>query len=89
MNAIRLTITGRVQAVCFRAFVKHHAELLGLTGWVKNRGDGSVEVCAQGNEEKLKMLEALCVKGPVAAEVEQVIKEEIPVQPMDCFEIRY
>ncbi|OGG91321.1 hypothetical protein A3H16_01620 [Candidatus Kaiserbacteria bacterium RIFCSPLOWO2_12_FULL_53_8] len=89
MPAIKLTITGHVQAVGFRAFVQKHAELLGLTGWVKNCEDGSVEVFAQGDEEKLNMLEQECKKGPAAAEVQQVVREELPPQPMDHFEIRH
>ncbi len=89
MNAIHLTITGRVQAVGFRALVKREADLLGLAGWVKNCEDGSVEVFAQGNEEKLNMLEQECKKGPPAAEVQHIVREEIPKQPLDHFEIRY
>ena len=89
MPAIKLTITGHVQAVGFRAYVKKQAELLGLAGWVKNCADGSVEVFAQGDEEKLNMLEQECKKGPLAAKIQQVLREEIPRQPLDHFEIRY
>lgn len=64
MNAIRLTITGRVQAVGFRAFVKRHAELLGLAGWVRNCEDGSVEAFAQGKEDTLSKLEEYCRSDP-------------------------
>ena len=47
--------TGRVQGVGFRYFVMNAAEELGLTGWVRNRRDGSVEVLAEGELELLKI----------------------------------
>lgn len=89
MNAIHISITGHVQAVGFRAFVRKQAELLGLTGWVKNCENGGVEVFAQGDGEKLKILEEQCDNGPANAQVERIIRNEVPEQPLDRFEIRY
>lgn len=87
MNAIRLHITGRVQAVGFRAFVKRHAEHLGLTGWVRNCEDGSVEVFAQGNEVALRQLEEACAVGPLSAQVEHVSKEQGKPEVLSSFKI--
>jgi acylphosphatase len=62
-NAIRrlhARVTGRVQGVGFRYFVIGVAGELGLTGWVRNRQDGSVELVAEGDEELLnKLIQAL------------------------------
>ncbi len=75
MKAIHMMISGRVQAVGFRAFVKRNAKLLELTGWVRNCDDGKVEVFAQGNEEKLERFQELCSLGPPTAEVINVEAE--------------
>jgi acylphosphatase len=69
---LRLTITGLVQGVCFRAYTQDEAQRLGVTGWVRNRSDGSVEVLAEGTEEALAALAAWCEHGPPHAEVSSV-----------------
>ena len=71
-SAVRLEITGRVQGVGFRAWTSREARRLGLSGWVRNRGDGSVEVLACGPSEALQGLERLCWQGPSAARVTAV-----------------
>jgi acylphosphatase len=65
-------VSGRVQGVGFRAFVVREARRLGLTGWVRNRSDGAVEVLAEGPERKLRELAALLRRGPPAAIVERL-----------------
>lgn len=68
----RLTITGRVQGVGYRAFVVHAAERHGLEGWVRNRRDGSVEAVIAGPAEDVAKLIVDCRLGPPAARVESV-----------------
>jgi acylphosphatase len=65
-------VKGHVQGVGFRFFVQHHAEALGLDGWVKNLPDGGVEVQASGEPQALDRFEALLSKGPPGAYVEHV-----------------
>lgn len=65
-------ISGRVQGVCFRAYAIEEAQRLGLTGWVKNRGDEKVEALAEGPRDKLKEFEAWCHRGSPASEVADV-----------------
>ena len=65
-------ISGRVQGVGFRYFVIRNAEELNLTGWVRNLGDGRVEVLAEGQMEKLNFLLIALRKGPFGADVSQV-----------------
>ena len=76
MGACRLLVTGIVQGVFFRAEAKRKANELGLTGWVRNCDDGSVEIHAEGPKEKLKELEQWCWKGPPKAMVQKVILRE-------------
>jgi acylphosphatase len=66
---MRLIIEGRVQGVWFRDSTRREAVSLGICGWVKNRGDGAVEVLAEGPEEKVKTLTSWCHHGPPAAAV--------------------
>ena len=67
-----LVVSGRVQGVWFRASTKEQAERLGLTGWVRNRRNGDVEILAEGNEEALAEFLAWCRRGPRGAEVAKV-----------------
>lgn len=63
---------GKVQGVFFRDFTKKEAQKLGLTGWVKNRDDGTVEIVAEGDKSKLRKLILAVKKGSPLAEVEKV-----------------
>jgi acylphosphatase len=66
-------VTGLVQGVYFRAFVEHHAQALGLTGYVRNIvHSGAVEVEAEGEKTKLERLLEYLQQGPQAARVERV-----------------
>ena len=69
---VHLIVKGRVQGVYFRASTVQQARHLGLTGWVMNRRDGSVEVLAEGPSDKLEELVAWCGQGPPGARVERV-----------------
>lgn len=78
MKRIHLFISGKVQGVYLRAFVKDKAQDLGLTGFVRNTEDKNVEVVVEGHELKLKKLVEDCKKGPSSAVVEQV---KISIEP--------
>jgi acylphosphatase len=68
----RLTIRGRVQGVWFRESMRLEAERLGVTGWVRNRLDGTVEAVIQGQARALEAMIAWARRGPEAAEVAEV-----------------
>lgn len=74
MSKVRtqLKITGRVQGVGFRASTRRRARKLGLTGWVKNLSDGSVEAVVEGSEEDAKQLISWAKEGPRRARVDDV-----------------
>ena len=86
--AKRITITGLVQGVFFRAETQKKAQQLGLTGWVKNTKTGGVEIHAEGPADKRKELEEWCWKGPERAEVTDVESEDVSSEHCSSFEIR-
>ena len=65
-------VAGHVQGVCFRAFVERNAWQLGVTGWVRNRWDGTVEVIAEGKRTSLDHLLTALRRGPSASNVTEV-----------------
>jgi acylphosphatase len=70
--ARRIRIAGRVQGVFFRDWTVETARGLGLSGWVRNRHDSSVEIFAHGAEEAVAQLIAACHDGPPHARVDRV-----------------
>ena len=71
-SAVHLVVVGRVQGVAFRVHAIDEATRLGLTGWIRNRHDGTVEARAEGPPEAVKAFVAWCHRGPPAARVEDV-----------------
>jgi len=69
---VQLIVRGRVTGVFFRAAAQREAKRLGVTGWVKNRNDGSVELLAEGEEDAIKEIIGWAHHGPSAARVEHV-----------------
>ncbi len=83
-------MTGRVQGVGFRYFVKDAAESLGLSGWVRNTMERSVECEAQGDEKDLADLCNRLREGPPLSRVTDVLTAELPPERADAsFEITY
>lgn len=76
MKTYHYIVKGRVQGVSFRYYTQRAAYRLGVTGTVKNLYNGDVEVYAQGEQEAIKEFEAFLNKGPGAARIQQVIREE-------------
>lgn len=74
-KAVQLRISGRVQGVCFRMETQAYARKLGLTGWVRNCSDGSVEALAEGPSAALKQFVAWCQRGPGMARVDSVAED--------------
>jgi acylphosphatase len=70
-----LTISGRVQGVCFRMYACEEAGQWGITGWVRNLRDGGVEVLAEGEEQDLARFVEWCRRGPSYARVTGVQEE--------------
>jgi acylphosphatase len=69
---VHVIVKGRVQGTFFRAATQREARRLGITGWVKNRQDGSVELLAEGEEDAIRELTSWANHGPSAARVDGV-----------------
>ena len=78
-------MSGRVQGVGFRWFVRQNADEIGLRGWVRNEDDGRVQVYAVGTSDQLQKLLALLYQGPRMAEVRGVEEQEAHVQQLNSF----
>ncbi|MEK6922687.1 MAG: acylphosphatase [Nanoarchaeota archaeon] len=90
MKRIRILIVGKVISIFFRAFIKENAEQLGLTGWVRNTKDGSVEAVFEGQEQSIEKIIRLCKKGPPLARIDDIkITEEKPENKFTSFNIVY
>ena len=72
----QLHIRGTVQGVWYRESMRQEAEQLGVTGWVRNRFDGSVEALVQGTPEAVEAIIEWCKRGPERAEVARVEIDE-------------
>lgn len=75
MQTKQFFVFGRVQGVGFRFFTLQEAKQIGVTGYVKNREDGSVAVVAQGSEAQIQQLRLWLSKGPRTSQVERVIEQ--------------
>jgi acylphosphatase len=85
MSGRRLRIFGRVQGVFFRNWAIGEARALGVTGWIRNRGDGSVEALALGPSDALDQFLAKCREGPPGAQVERIDVEAADGEPPEDF----
>lgn len=72
LERLHAQVRGRVQGVNFRYYTQKEAQALGLTGWVANRFDGSVELVAEGGRAALQRLLSFLHRGPPAARVDRV-----------------
>ncbi len=87
---IRALVKGKVQGVFYREFTRREAETLGVSGFVRNMKDGSVEIVAEGEEKKLKEFERKFRKGPLMAFITDVdVKEEPATGEFDGFDLRF
>lgn len=93
MKQAHVMISGTVQRVGYRYFVRSNAKKLGLNGWVRNTSNGKVEAVLQGSQEKIEEMLAFCKKGPMLSEVRDVEVEWDPStnsgqEKFESFEIR-
>lgn len=85
MIARSIRIEGKVQGVCFRKWTVETARRIGVSGWVRNRRDGSVEVLAIGAPEVVEALVAELRQGSPASRVARVSVEETVPEAVDGF----
>lgn len=81
-------ISGRVQGVFFRDTTRRQAEAAGVSGWVLNADDGTVEVVLEGSEAAVTRVIEFCRRGPPGASVARLgVREEAP-EGLAGFEVR-
>ena len=84
-----LVVKGRVQGVGFRWFAAETARACGVTGWVRNRVDGTVEAEAQGTPAAVTGFVSALKKGPRFASVEEIEEKAVPIEAGESeFDIR-
>jgi acylphosphatase len=84
----RVVVQGHVQGVFFRETARRRAQTAGVTGWIANRPDGTVEGVFEGERDAVERLVDFCREGPRGARVDwvDVVAEE--PESLSCFEIR-
>lgn len=88
LKTLSLRIHGRVQGVWYRGWTVEQARALGVTGWVRNRADGTVEALVHGPAEAVDTLVRRCHDGPPAAQVRRVDTAPASEHAGDGFEQR-
>ncbi|MBI5412322.1 acylphosphatase [Candidatus Peregrinibacteria bacterium] len=90
MIRIRLIIRGCVQGVFFRSSAQQKALELGVTGWIGNCADGTVQAVVEGPDNLVNQFVEWCASGPSTAQVERVeVVREAYTAEFEGFEIRY
>jgi acylphosphatase len=89
VRRVHAIVTGRVQGVSYRASAASAARGFGIVGWARNRRDGSVELEAEGPDDRVASFLAWCAEGPPAAHVASVDVEELaPTGADTAFTVR-
>jgi acylphosphatase len=88
MKRVLMVVEGRVQGVGYRYFVQRQANLLGVSGYVRNLFDGRVEIEAEANSTPLTQFTDACKRGPEMARVEKCYLSELPVFGYKAFRIK-
>ncbi|HBC07880.1 MAG TPA: acylphosphatase [Rhodospirillaceae bacterium] len=87
-ETVHVVISGRVQGVWFRGWTCEQAQALGLTGWVRNRRDGTVEAVFSGDADAVHRMIDQCHEGPPAARVDSVAHTPAAAPGMAGFDAR-
>jgi len=90
MKKLRIIVKGIVQGVSFRYFASYNARHYGIYGYVKNLGNGEVEIKAQGEPQTLQIFLDKIKLGPPASRIDDIqIEEDTEQIEYDSFEITY
>jgi acylphosphatase len=87
-RTVRVRIQGRVQGVGFRYWTEAMASRLGLSGWVRNRRDGSVEAVFSGPSDAVAEMLEFCRQGPPSARVDRLDTAEMDDPPPAGFDVK-
>ena len=87
MKTLKIFISGAVQGVFFRQFIKDKADEIGVKGYVRNLEDGKVEVVIEGKDKEVNEMLKICRKGAPHSQVKELEIEEIPHQEFKDFKV--
>ncbi len=86
-KSIRLFLTGSIQGMFFRQFIKDNADKHNVKGYVRNAEDGRVEIFLEGDQEKVDAMTVICKTGPKHANVRKIEEKPEPFQDFKEFKI--
>ncbi len=86
-KSIRLYITGTVQGIFFRGFVKENAERYDVKGFVRNLEDGRIEIFLEGDGDNVNRMIELCKKGPKHSQIKKVEEKPERFQDLKTFKV--
>ena len=86
-KSIRVYITGNIQGIYFRSFIKENAEKYNVKGFVRNLEDGRVEVFLEGNTNDVEKMLEICKVGPKNSQVRDVQTKQEKFQDFKSFKI--
>lgn len=87
MKTVKARVSGAVQGVTFRQFVKNNADELNIRGFVRNLENGDVEIIAEGKDQDVNELLNRCKQGPPQADIKKFDFEEIKHQGLESFKV--
>jgi acylphosphatase len=87
MKSVHLRIAGRVQGIGYRAWARDEAVRRGLSGWVRNRRDRSVEAVFSGDDAAVDAMVAACNHGPLGARVTDIVAADYHGTPLEGFRV--
>jgi len=86
-KSVRLYITGTVQGVFFRSFIKSNAEKYNVKGFTRNLEDGRIEVFLEGNIDEVNKVIELCKQGPKHSQIRNVEEKDEKFQDFKNFKV--
>ncbi len=86
-KSVRIYVSGTVQGVFFRAFIKENAERYNVKGFVRNLEDGRIEIFLEGDSERVNKMIELCKKGPKHAQIRNVEVKPERFQDFKSFKV--
>ena len=86
-KSVRLYITGTVQGIFFRGFVKENAERHNVKGFVRNLEDGRIEIFLEGNADDVDKVMELCKKGPKHSMIRNIEEKQEKYQDFKGFKV--
>lgn len=86
-KAVRLYLSGTVQGVFFRSFIKENAERYNVKGFVRNLEDGRIEVFIEGNADDVNKMMELCKSGPKHSQIRKVEEKPEKFQDFKTFKV--